>query len=158
MFLLPPMMFSRSFDESGRVTEVAERILFPGGAILVYKHPIYGDPKWCISIRVHNLITCEEDLLAYVNSRMRALNELLSSINADDNVQVTVTFKEPLKPIDFKNLYENYFAESGGGPNHSAKYFTSVEPTLPKPSIATFAFVRSRPTYSEATMITFKTP
>jgi len=120
MFLLPPMMFSRSFDESGRVTEVAERILFPGGAIVVYKHPIYEAPKWCISIRVHNLITCEEDLLAYVNSRMKALNELLNSVDADDNVQVTVTFKEPLEPTDFKNLYENYFAESGGGPNHSA--------------------------------------
>ena len=117
--LFPPLMFNSSFDESGRVTEVVERILFPGGAIVVYKNPIYEAPKWYISIKVHNYITSEEDFSAYVNSRTKALNELLQSLSSEDKVQVTITFKEPLKPDDFKNFYENYLTESEG-PNHSA--------------------------------------
>jgi len=113
MVLLPPMIFNSSFDESGRVTEVVERVLFPGGAIVVYKHPIYdSDPAWSLSIKVHNYITCEEDLLVYVNSRTTALNELLSSLSPDDKIWVTVTFKESLEPADFKNLYEHYLAQS----------------------------------------------
>jgi len=117
--LLPQIAFPSGFhlfsdiDESGRVTEVVERVLFPGGAIVVYRHPIYiPQPTWDNSIKVHNYITCEEDLLAYVNSRTNALNELLNSLSTDRKVWVTVTFKEPLEPIDFKNLYENYIAES----------------------------------------------
>jgi len=44
--LLPQIVFPLKFwlfsytEESGRVTEVIERVLFPGGAIVVYKHPI----------------------------------------------------------------------------------------------------------------------
>jgi len=117
--LLPQMAFPSGFhlfshiEESGRVTEVVERVLFPGGAIVVYKHPIdIPQPTWDISIKVHNYITCEEDLLAYVNSRTNALNELLNSLSTDRKVWVTVTFKEPLEPSEFKNLYENYLAES----------------------------------------------
>jgi len=122
MVLFPPMIFSSSFDESGRVTEVVERVLFPGGAIVVYKNPIHEAPKWYISIKLHNYITCEEDLLAYVNSRTNALNELLKSLSANEKLQITATFKEPLEPTDFKNLYGNYyFAESdGNGPNRLA--------------------------------------
>lgn len=124
--LLPQILFPSVFrlfsyvDESGRVTEVVERMPFPGGAIVVYKHPVdYPHPTWYISIKVHNYITSEEDLLAYVNSRTNALDELLNSLSINRKVQITVTFKEPLEPSDFKNLYENYFAESEG-PNHSA--------------------------------------
>lgn len=117
--LLPPMAFKRSSDESGRVTEVVERVLFPGGGIMVYRNPIHETSKWCISIKVHNYITCEEDLSAYVNSRTTALHELIHSLSMNGKVQVTATFKEPLEPADFKSLYENYFAESDG-PNHSA--------------------------------------
>ncbi|MBE0513165.1 hypothetical protein IBX38_08960 [Candidatus Bathyarchaeota archaeon] len=119
--ILPPILFSQ-VEESGRVTEVVERVLFPGGAIVVYKNPIYETPKWYISIKLHNYITCEEDLLAYVNSRTNALNELLKSLSADRKVQITATFKEPLESTDFKNLYGNYyFAESdGNGPNRLA--------------------------------------
>ena len=120
VILLPPVAFKSSFDESGRVTEVVERMLFPGGAIVVYKHPVYDPgPTWYISVQIHNYITCEEDLLAYVNSRTNALNELLDFLSMNERAQVTVTFKEPLEPADFKDLYENYFAESDG-PNHSA--------------------------------------
>jgi len=117
--LLPQMAFPSGFhllshiEESGRVTEVVERVLFPGGAIVVYKHPIdIPQPTWYISIKVHNYITSEEDLLAYINSRTSALNELLHSLSPDRKVWVTVTFKEPLEPSEFKNLYENYLAES----------------------------------------------
>ncbi|MBS7636814.1 hypothetical protein KEJ37_05720 [Candidatus Bathyarchaeota archaeon] len=117
--LFPPLMFGSSFDEGGRVTEVVERILFPGGAIVVYKNPIYETPKWYISIKVHNYITCEEDLSAYVNSRTKALNELLQYLSSKDKVQVTITFHESVEPDHFKNLYLNYLAESDG-PNHSA--------------------------------------
>ena len=124
--LLPQILFPSVFrlfsnvEESGRVTEVVERVLFPGGAIVVYKHPVeYPYPSWYISVRVHNYITSEEDLLAYVNSRTNALNGLLNFLGTDRKMQVTVTFEEPLEPSDFKNLYENYFAESYG-PNHSA--------------------------------------
>jgi hypothetical protein len=119
VIFLPPMKFS-AVDESGRVTEVVERVLFPGGAIIVYKHPVYDPyPTWRIGIKIHNYITCEEDLLAYLNSRTNALDELLRSLSMNDKVQVTITFREPLEPDHFKNLYENYFAESDG-PNHSA--------------------------------------
>ena len=118
--LLPPIAFFSNVDESGRVTEVVERVLFPGGALVVYRHPVYDPgPTWYISIKVHNYITCEEELLAYVNSRTNALNELQNILSMDRKLQVTVAFKEPLEPSDFKNLYENYFAESDG-PNHSA--------------------------------------
>ena len=110
--LLPPMVFLSNVDESGRATEVVERRLFPGGAIVVYKNPIYETAKWYISIRLHNYITCEEDLSAYVNSRTNALHESLNSLSPDEKIWVTVTFEEPLEPADFKNLYENYFAES----------------------------------------------
>ena len=119
VILLPPMTFS-VVDESGRVTEVVERVLFPGGAIVMYRHPVYDPyPAWCISIRIHNYVTCEEDLLAYLGSRTDALDELLRSLSVIDKVQVTVTFKESLEPARFKDLYENYFTESDG-PNHSA--------------------------------------
>jgi len=118
--LLPPIALFSNIDESGRVTEVVERMLFLGGAIVVYKHPVYDPhPTWYVSIKVHNYITSEEDLLAYVSSRAGALNELLNILSMDRKLQVTMTFKEPLEPSDFKNLYENYFAESDG-PNHSA--------------------------------------
>jgi len=124
--LLPKILFPSVFhlfsnvEESGRVTEVVERVLFPGGAIVVYKHPVeYPHPIWYISVKVHNYITSEEDLLAYKNSRTNSLNELLDFLSTDRKVQITVTFEEPLEPSDFKNLYENYFAESYG-PNHSA--------------------------------------
>lgn len=114
---LPPMAFKSSSDESGRVTEVVERVLFPGGAVVVYEHPIYETPKWYISIKVHNYITCEDDLLGYVNSRKNALNELLGLISIDENLQVTVTFKEALESTDFRNLYRKYL---GDGPYHWA--------------------------------------
>lgn len=45
MVLFPPLMFSSSFDRSGRVTEVVEKTLFPGSAIVVHKNPIYEAPK-----------------------------------------------------------------------------------------------------------------
>lgn len=117
VLLPPPMVFKSSSDESGRVTEVVERVLFPGGAIVVYKNPIYESPKWYISIKVHNYITCEDDLLAYVNSRKNALDELLGLISVDESLQVTVTFKEALEPIDFRNLYRQTL---GDGPYHWA--------------------------------------
>ena len=108
--LLPPVAFKSSSDESGRVTEVVEKVEFPGGAIVVYKHPyMYGYPKdVIISIGVHPYITSEDDLLAYVNSRTKALNELLNSISTNENVHVIVTFKEPLERTDFVNLWRDY--------------------------------------------------
>ena len=127
--LVPQIAFPSEFklfynvDESGRVTEVVEKVPFLGGAIVVYKHPVYDPhPTWHISIKTHNCVTSEEDLLAYVNSRTTALSELLHLLSTDRRVQITVTFKEPLDPTDFKNLYgDYYFAESGGnGPNRCA--------------------------------------
>jgi len=102
-------------EESGRATEVVERVLFPGGALVAYKVPVY-DPSatWHIYIAIHNYVACEEDLSAYVNSRTNALNELLLSLSPNEKVQVTVTFKEPLEPAYFKNVYEDYFTESDG--------------------------------------------
>lgn len=108
--LLPPMAFFSNVDESGRVTEVVERVLFPGGAIVVYKHPyMYGYPQnSIISIQVLPYITSKEDLLAFVNSRTEALNKLLDSINTNENVSVIVTFKEPLERTDFVNIWKDY--------------------------------------------------
>ena len=121
LVLLPQIAFPSGFrlfsdvDESGRATEVVERVLFPGGAIMVYKVPVYDPrPTWHINIIIHNYVACGEDLSAYVNSRTNAINELLNSLNANEKVQVTVTFKEPLEPDDFKNLYENYSMECDG--------------------------------------------
>lgn len=107
-------------DESGRATEVMERVLFPGGAIVVYKHPVeYPHPTWYVSVKIHNYITSEEDLLTYANSRTDALNELLNLLSVDRKVEITVTFKEALEPSEFKDLYGDYLAESEGS-HHSA--------------------------------------
>jgi len=112
IILLPSITFFSSVEESGRATEVVERVLFSGGAIVAYKHPVYDpSPTWRISIKLHNYITCEEDLSAYVNSRTNALNELLHSLEQNEKLWLTVTFKDPLEPTEFKNLYENYLAE-----------------------------------------------
>ena len=113
VFLLPPPGFFSNLDESGRATEVVERLMFPGGAIVVYKYPVdLPRPTWYIRIKIHNYITCEDDLSAYVNSRTTALNELLYSLNPDDKIWITVTFKEPVEPADFRNFYENHLAAS----------------------------------------------
>lgn len=108
--LLPPMALKSSSDESGKVTEVIEKVEFPGGAIVVYKHPyMYGYPRdIIISIEVHPYITSGDDLLAYVNSRTKALNDLRDSISAVENIYVSVTFKEPLGRTDFVNLWRGY--------------------------------------------------
>lgn len=119
MVLFPPMAFNSGFDESGRTTEVIERDPFPGGAIVVYKHPISETPKWYISIRVHNYITCEDNLSAYVESRTAAFNKLVNLLDPEEQIRITISFKEPLKPEDFQNLYRKYFVDNDG-PNHAA--------------------------------------
>jgi len=85
-----------------------ERISFPGGDIVVRKIQYNPSMKAYISVHIETHISSEDELLAYVNSRASALNELLNSISPDEKIYVTVTFKDTLEQMDFIDLWRDY--------------------------------------------------
>lgn len=104
-----PSIISSDGDESGWVIDQeVERVEFPSGAIVVYKRQ--QDPRSAryIIIKVFPNIRSESDLWAYVESRTKAMNELLDFINPDESLQLTLTFNTPLEPVDFQNLCRDY--------------------------------------------------
>jgi len=109
--VLFPMAFFK-VDESPGVAEVVETIEFPGGAITVTNHTDVPGYAPYISIRVTSNVTSKEDLLAYIDSRTKALLELADSANPNETVLVSVTFKSPLKPAEFTGFCRNYVVDA----------------------------------------------
>ncbi|TET19283.1 hypothetical protein E3J74_06890 [Candidatus Bathyarchaeota archaeon] len=109
--VLFPMAFFK-VDEGPGVAEVVEVIEFPGGAIVVTNHTQVPGYASYISIRVTSNVTSKEDFLAYIDSRTKALLELADSINPNETVLVSVTFKSPLKPAEFTDFCRNYVADA----------------------------------------------
>ena len=112
VILRPPFMLF-NIDEGTGVAEVLEVIEFPGGSIVVTKHSqVPGYPPH-ITIRVIHNVTSEEDLLTYVNSRTKALLELVNSVDPNETLSVAVTFKAPLEPSEFTNFCRNFVVDAG---------------------------------------------
>ena len=109
--LLPSMAFFK-VDESPGVAEVVEVIEFPSGAIVVTNHSQVPGYAPYISIRVTSNVTSKEDLLAYIDSRTKALLELADSVNPNETVLVSVTFKFPLKPAEFTDFCRSYVVDA----------------------------------------------
>lgn len=103
------MAFKSDFDESGWVTmQEMERIEFHGGVYVVYKYQETPRSESSIVIKVLHTIKSESDLWAYVESRTKAMNELLGFVNPNESLQVTLTFNTPLEPVDFQSLCRDY--------------------------------------------------
>jgi hypothetical protein len=97
------------FDESGWAMEQEiERVEFPGGVIVVYKRQEYPRSESYIVVRVYPNIKSESDLRAYVESRTKAMNELLNFVSPNESLVVTLTFNTSLEPVDFQNLRRDY--------------------------------------------------
>jgi len=104
-----PSIISSDGDESGWVIDQEmERVEFPGGSIVIFRRQ--QDPRSAryITVKVFPNIQSESDLWAYVESRTKAMNELLDSINPDESLQITLTFNAPLEPVDFQNFCKDY--------------------------------------------------
>lgn len=100
-------------DEGTGVAEVLEVIEFPGGSIVVTKHsqvPGYGP---YVTIRVTHNVTSEQDILTYVNSRRKALLELVNSVDRCETLSVAVVFKAPLEPGEFANFCRGFVVDAG---------------------------------------------
>jgi hypothetical protein len=110
IFLFPIAFFK--VDEGPGVAEVVEVIEFPGGAIVVTNHSRVPGYAPYISIRLTYNVTSKEDLLAYIDSRRKALLELADSVNPNETVLVSVTFRYPLKPAEFTDFCRNYVEDA----------------------------------------------
>lgn len=104
-----PIIFSKfsTVEESGWMPQELERINFPGGNIVVRRIQYNPSMKAYISLSIETRISSGDELLAYVNSRDNALEELLDSKSDDEKVYVTVTFKEALGRMDFVDLWRD---------------------------------------------------
>lgn len=99
-------------DEGTGVAEVLEVIEFPGGSIVATNHsqvPGYGP---YITIRVTHNVTSEEGLLTYVDSRTKALLELVNSVDPNETLSVAVTFKAPLEPSEFTSFCRSFVVDA----------------------------------------------
>ena len=109
--LLPLTSFFQSSHDDPEdwwMPKELERISFPGGDLVVRKIQYNPSMKAYISVHIETHISSEDELLAYVNSRASALNELLNSISPDEKIYVTVTFKDTLGQMDFIDLWRDY--------------------------------------------------
>jgi len=107
--LLPPMVFKSNFDEDGwAIEQEIERVEFPGGVIVVYKRQQDPRSERYVVVKVYPNIKSESDLWAYVESRTKAMNELLNVVSPNESLVVTLTFNTPLEPVDFQNLCMDY--------------------------------------------------
>lgn len=112
---LSPILFlkSGSYDETeGWIPKELERISFAGGDIVVRRIQYNPSIKAYISIHIETRISSEDDLSVYVNSRASALDTLLDSLSPDEEIYVTVTFKEPFERMEFVNLWRDYLEDS----------------------------------------------
>jgi hypothetical protein len=100
---LPSLFFLKGEDGWVYSREV-ERISFPGGGIIVREIRQSSSDEGYISIGIEANITSKENLVAYIDSRMNALNAFLGTVTTNSTIEAVITFNDPISPEDFASF------------------------------------------------------